>query len=481
MSNKASRIYFLCQICYYSYMVDKNIKNIGILIALVIVALLSVFVDIRYVLGIVGSILAIIFLIKNLEFGLYLVVALYPFIYLQLWLGREINIPYVDLIAMFVFTAWMIRKLYFHITHQKRLRWKDFFGLGVFLPFFIASLLSLINIDNFAIGFKYVLRPIVFFYLMFVVLPYNVIDSKKTLNNVFKILYSVGIFVALMGVYSLLAGSSNAFRRAVPISILGVNLLGTNHNLISEVLISVIPVGLILLWQEKDIKIKKGLALGLFLMMAINLLTFSRTGWIALFLEIIILITVYFRHYLKRVVPILLFIVALFLPIIVLMFGFLNTSIVENSNSNRIRLSQIAIVSFQEHPVFGSGAGTFIERVSHDAWYIIDFGIPLEAHGVVQKLIAETGAFGVITFFFLLGYLLKYMIGVYKKIPRESPWKLIIICLILSAVGSMVFQLFNTSYYVSKMWLPIGIALAASKLALKDYESKKNKNYTHTG
>jgi O-antigen ligase len=450
-------------------MLSKKNINIILILALLGVAFLSVFVEAKYILLIIGAFLAIAFFLYNLEFGLYLMVALYPFIYLQLWIGNEINIPYVDLVALFIFTAWIIQRFYLHFSGQRQLSSRDFFGLGVFMPFFIASLLSLINVTDFGLGLKYVLRPIVFFYLMFVVLPYNVIDSKRVLNNVFKILFWVGLGVSLMGVYSLFfADAAGVFRRAVPVAILGINILGTNHNLISEVLISVIPVVLILIWQEKSFKTRQWLILSLALMMVINLLTFSRTGWIALLLEILILTVVYFRKNLKRVAPILIAMAVLFLPIIVLMFGFLETPIVESSNANRIRLTQIALDSFKENPLLGSGAGTFIEKVTMDEWYIIDFGIPLEAHGVVQKLMAETGILGLVTFFFLLGYLLFYLIKVYKKIPPDSTWRLIMICLVLSVVGSIVFQLFNTSYFVSKMWLPIGIALAASRLALKE-------------
>lgn len=451
-------------------MIEKKKFSLVLICGLILVGLLSVFVEAKIVFLILGAILAIAFFVFNLELGIYLIVALYPFIYLQLWLGREINLPYVDLLAMIVFTSWIIRRLYLYLEKGKKIKWQEFFGLGVFLPFFVASLLSLINIENFGLGLKYALRPILFFYLMFVVLPYNVIDSKKVLRNIFKILYWLGIFVALMGMYSLILPSSvGVFRRAVPISIFGINPLGTNHNLIAEVLISVIPVGLVLIWQEKNIKIKRWLTLGLFLMMGVNLLTFSRTGWIALFLEIFILVLVYFRKSIKKIAPALIALALIFIPAIFLMFGFLNTPIVESSNANRIQLTQIALDKFQEHPIFGSGVGTFIESVSQDEWYIIDFGVPLEAHGVIQKLIAETGIFGLLTFSFLLFCLLKYLINVYRQIPQDSQWKLIMICLILSVVGSIVFQLFNTSYYVSKMWLPIGIALSASKLATREH------------
>ncbi len=142
----------------------------------------------------------------------------------------------------------------------------------------------------------------------------------------------------------------------------------------------------------------------------------------------------------------------------------LTSEIIRSSNFNRLALTKIALETFEKHPIVGAGAGTFVEQVSRDKWYIIDFGEPSEAHGVVQKLLAESGALGFVTFFTLLGYVMWRLIKVYRGLKFDSPWKYIILALILSSLGSIVFQLFQTSYFVSKLWLPLGIALAASRL-----------------
>jgi O-antigen ligase len=301
---------------------------------------------------------------------------------------------------------------------------------------------------------------------MFVVLPYNVINSKKVLMKVFWVFFSVGIFVALMGLWSVLfPEGTGLFRRAIPLPFFGIHILGTNHNLIAEVLISVIPIGFILIWEEKDIFIKKLLIIGVLLMSVVNLLTFSRTGWIALAFELLVLVLIKYRKNIRNFFELGLLVFLILSPLVLYGYIFMTSEIVRSSNLNRLALTKIALQTFIKHPVIGAGAGTFVEQVSRDEWYIIDFGNPSEAHGVVQKLLAETGILGFSTFFVLLGYIIWRLIRVYRCLTPESPYKYILLALILSSGGSIIFQLFNTSYFVSKLWLPLGVALAAARLA----------------
>jgi O-antigen ligase len=150
----------------------------------------------------------------------------------------------------------------------------------------------------------------------------------------------------------------------------------------------------------------------------------------------------------------------------------MTSEVVRSSNRNRLALTEIALENFYKHPVIGNGAGTFVEQVSQERWYIVDYGSPSEAHGVIQKLLAETGLLGFLTFFVLLGYALSRLVKIYRKMPQGAPFKNIILALLLSSFGCIVFQLFQTSYFVSKFWLPLGIALAAGRLAEEEYDSK---------
>ena len=50
------------------------------------------------------------------------------------------------------------------------------------------------------------------------------------------------------------------------------------------------------------------------------------------------------------------------------------------------------------------------------------------------------------------------------KYKIENKTNYILFGLLISVLGIFVFQLFNTSYYISKLWLIVGIALVAVKI-----------------
>jgi len=403
--------------------------------------------------------------------GWWLVVLAYPFIYLQLFIGETINVPYVDLFAMLTFTGVAIKALLSFRSGSeggargRGLPLRSLPGLVPFALFIIAATLSLMNVEHLALGVKYLLRPLTFFYLMFIALPVVVIDTPRRLFTTFRLLFVVGLFAAAMGVWSLIfPPEPGVFRRAVPTAVFGTTPLGTNHNLIAEVLVSVIPIGIILAAFAVE-RARRWYVVGTVALALVTLLTFSRNGWLTLAVEGLVLLIAIARDRgmsWRRIAT-------LATPAIAIAFlavGLFSAStIAQSSNLNRIRLTEIALEQFREHPVVGAGVGTFIEAVSRDRWYIADFGQPQEAHGLIQKLIAETGALGLVTFFALLASIIGYVVRVYRTSAIAEHWRLILLALGCSAFGSIVFQLFNTSYFVSKLWLPLGIAVAAARLA----------------
>jgi hypothetical protein len=57
----------------------------------------------------------------------------------------------------------------------------------------------------------------------------------------------------------------------------------------------------------------------------------------------------------------------------------------------------------------------------------------------------------------------------WRKYGRQNLW---LGFLILGAGGGLLFQLFNTSYYKGKVWLPVALSLTAIKL-LENETAKK--------
>lgn len=343
-------------------------------------------------------------------------------------------------------------------------------GFLFFLPFLIASVLSLTQVapDQFNSSFKYLLRPILFFYLMWVVLPIMLINSEKILNKVIKIFFWTGLLSALMGAISLFSGSSifGFWQRATAISFWGLAPLGFNHNLLAEVLVAVLPLSFYLFVRAFD-QVKKFYFFSSLLIAVIALLTFARAAWLALAAQLFIYFLLSHSgkeklHHLRQWVLPALFIV----PLAVYMFLFSMSPIVSSSNSTRLDLTGIAWTYFKLHPWLGNGVGTFVPLVESTRLFTVEYGDPLDAHGVIQKIMAEQGLLGLITFFVFVGWILARIRRGWQSAVNEH--KLLLLCLFMSVSGSLVYQLFNTSYYNAHLWLPIGIALAAVKL----YEPK---------
>lgn len=405
--------------------------------------------------------------------GVYAIAVLYPFINFQFVFG-DLNIPYVDLIAMISFVAWFGRSLWLWAFQGKRMSWKQFPGLGFFFAFVLASFLSITNAEDTAASLKYVLRPLSFFYLMFVIFPVNTIRTPKVLLKVFYIFYGIGIFTALNGLWGFLTYPAVSIlqKRAIPAEIFGLFPYGTSHNLIAEVLVSVIPIGLLLVWFSRNEWNRKLLLLGTVFMFGVNLLTFSRTGWIAAVLELFIFGFVLYRHKLKSKARGLIIVGALFAPVLTYMLVFSAQSFVQSSDENRLLLNEIAYNTWRDFPILGAGPGRFQEFVGKNTVYIIEFGDTSEAHGFVQKIAAEEGLLGLTTYLLLLGYVVWTVWKTYTHVRLNESWNFIILACFSMAAGSIVFQLFQTNYFVSKLWFPLGLALTASVLAKQHHHTK---------
>jgi O-antigen ligase len=96
-----------------------------------------------------------------------------------------------------------------------------------------------------------------------------------------------------------------------------------------------------------------------------------------------------------------------------------------------------------------------------------NYGDPLDSHGIWQKIIAENGFFGVLTFLIFITLLFRQLYRAIKKYRAEAG---LLLPLAVGALGGFVYQCFNTSYYKGKLWLPIAVALVAVKLITMKYE-----------
>ena len=424
----------------------------------------------------VASLLILALVIVNPKIGVYLIAASLPVI------GRDVYIygliiPVADLAALLTLLGFLINLAFtslFSPKHKLKISWPLFFPFFLFLS---ASAISVIFSDNVSNSLYYFLRWPVFLYFAYIFVPANIIKDTKVLKWAVILIFLSSMGVLLSGYLSLIDQDwQNVFFRMKSLYFLKSYPFGENHNLIAEFLN--IGAFFVLVIKEflKDAR-EKRIADLLFFATALGvILTFSRTGWIILFLQSVVYIFYRLRDNNKEKLAVVV--------VVVLMLGFLSPlfwkmSVLQDSNvsstENRLLLTEIARDAFNERPLTGYGSGEFISLVNDNIRFRTKYGAPVDSHGVLQKVAAENGIFGLLSWLFLFIYLVRFSIIAIKKYYPRIKW---VLPFALASLGGLFFQLFNTSYYKGKVWFPIILFILAVKFSDERY-AKKHKNIAH--
>ncbi|MBN2854563.1 O-antigen ligase family protein [Patescibacteria group bacterium] len=402
-----------------------------------------------------------LFLIKP-KAGLYLMALLLPLIGFEL-VFFSLSFPLIDFVALALLLAFAFKlafTLLFPSKSTNNLKAPLFFPFFIFL---LASFLSVIFSEHILYSFWYFCRWPLFLYLAYILIPYNLIKDQKTLKRLI-ISASISSFIVLIFGFLSLYGQDwhDSFFRIRSISLGGVFPFGENHNLIAEFLNVGAFFILSLRFLAKDLRIKRFLDFIFVFSVLGIILTFSRSGWLVLFLQALTYSIIYFHDRgLKKKD----FLFPLILLLLILSPLFLKMNRLQNDNvsstENRLLLTEISFEAFKERPVLGHGSGSFILLVEDNLRFRAKYGEAIDSHGILQKVAAENGIFGILSWLFILVILLKVFIQAIKSYSANNPW---LTPLILGSLGGLFFQFLNTSYYKGKVWLPIVLTLLAIKL-----------------
>lgn len=395
--------------------------------------------------------------------------------------GGAIDVSIGELLALAVLASWGIRLLTVW-RHAPDRAWKPWLPLvGVYGFLALAHVLSVFSsADPDPVrAVKYALRPVFLSYVLFVLLPANFIRSMRRFIHAAAILVAVGSVFALDGLRSMFqfSGDEPALHRAHPLPILGFSPIGDNHNLLAELLVFTAPLALALAVFIRDTRRKRLAQCAAAFMGLVALFTFARSAWIALALQAVFLgMTIWRKHppVVGRRARTLLMLFAI--PLVIAMAVFSISPDVKSSTSARVALTSMAWHLASEHPLFGVGAGEFTNQLVRIRAFSIDFGDPIDAHGIFQKIGAETGLFGLFAFALLLIRVVQWMRHFWRRV---QPWKderEAFAFLAAAIIGTFAYQLFNTTYWSAKLWLPLGIALAAGN-AFTSFSPKRDPDF----
>lgn len=448
-------------------------------------AALSAFVPPLVTVLAILAVIGVVFLARNLEFGLIILVFFFPYLGLVIDFGafrafrevyylRNINAPFIDLYGLVLLGAWILKVIFStrggSASGGKYLSiktWKELPHVKSYLLFWLSGLGSLLMVSSQFLGssVKYFLRPFSFFYPIFFAVPVSILSRVRLLERVLMVFYATGLLAAFNGLLGLLFGAPGEFPRAQPFGFWGVNPLGPNHNLLAETLIATAPAGLIVS-RYQYLSSSKFLTYGALFQWVIALLTFARTAWIAVGLQALIYFWCTYRGRFREIRPRMKWgLVVLVVPLVILGLTTL-TETVRGSTLSRLDQMRISVFYFLRSPWLGQGLGTFIPTLWQTRAFLLEYGDPLEAHGIALKLAFEQGLAGLITFAIFAGAI---VVAIYKSYRVDQTYKAYHIAALMIVAGSLTYQLFNTTYYSSKLWVPLAVAVAISRLYARSH------------
>lgn len=377
-----------------------------------------------------------------------------PMIEWMISLSSERIIPIGDLWMLGVLMLWMLTG-----TGLRTLRFPPKWIMWSLIGFLTIATLSVGNASNPLESFFYLLRFVVLNVLLYVVLPLQFVTTRQRGKIVLWIFLLLGIAGSAMGVVSVL------FRpdylevvRAAPLQIGGIFPYGQTPNLLAELLLPVIPIAWAMMTTSRLRWQQSSFAILFVILVVVSLLTFSRAAWLSTVLVLGLLFVLFYRKHPKALLRKIARTLMIFFPLMILMIFFLQSSIVESSNQNRLYLQEISMRMFHRHPWVGSGIGTFMDNVDAEKYYQLQFGGSLDAHGIPQKLLAETGVLGLVTFLGFMGSLIAIAFRMGQRMT--GPDRVWAMALVVSMVGIVFSQMFNTTYFTPKLWVPMGVGFA---------------------
>lgn len=449
--------------------------------SMVAVVSAAVFLPWAYIVSFLAAVIIVALLVRYLAVATLMMIFLFPFLGIEINLARfpslstvpligSINAPVTDVLGMFILIAWILTVIYriwnrlnereplMKIVESVRLP-----ALFPAMALWGSGLLSLrsVPLQWFSASLKYLARPVIFSYTVFVLPVVNIIRTERLLRLALWCLWGAGSIASLFGLVSFAVVEPVGFPRATVFGIGGIAPLGLNHNLLAETLIAAAPLGLALLEWYSRRSVRLFIIIGSIFQVVIALLTFARTAWIALVLQLFIWFLtsgqaktkVFFR----RIAPAL----VVFIPLVIIMTTVSLGEVVQSSTMTRADMARIALYYFERNPVIGQGVGTFMPSLWTIRSFTLDYGTPLDAHGVVWKLLFEQGILGLAAFSALVLACIYRAWRAYKAVYWSSG-RIIMQSVLMMMIGSVTYQLFNTMYYTSKLWIPMGVGLAAS-------------------
>ncbi len=382
--------------------------------------------------------------------------------------GTAIEVSLGELVTLVVMLGWALRLVTLRGDRAQGVA-RPWLPLSVgFAALIGAHLLSVFSptLPDPVMVIKYTLRPVLFVYLAAVVLPANFVRSWRRMDEACLALVGVSVWFALDGLRSLfmVGGDALGLYRVHPLTLFGVNPLGGNHHALAELMVLAAPLALALATRATEVRLRRVYYAVASIFWVVALLTFARAAWLVVVLQVVFLTLFVWRDRLRAHMRTLILASFVLIPLAFYMTWFSLSAGVADSTSARSLLLDVAWNFFRDSPLVGVGAGMFGERLSRIWAFTVEFGAPQDAHGMWQKIGAETGLVGLSALVFTFWSLLSLVRAQWRRLLSDSSEARWFLCMVTSVIGAFAYQFFSTSLWSPRVWISVGLLLAGIRL-----------------
>ena len=242
-----------------------------------------------------------------------------------------------------------------------------------------------------------------------------------------------------------------------------------NPNNFAEFLVLFMPFALVFALNQKDKSKRTGLLFGMLVPLAAILLTYSRSGWIALAIAAVVFVAMYD----KRLIPVFVLLIIVAIPFIpenilnrILTIGNLE----DTSSSYRVDIWTGCLKMLKDYWFTGVGLGTGGFAEIYPGYAVGESGVAPHSHMHFMEMLIELGALGFISYICMTFTLIKRsLLGAAKGVPKEI--RNVAIASASSMTGIVLIGCFEYCWFYPRVmfafFICAGVGMAAAKMSRK--------------
>lgn len=384
---------------------------------------------------------------------------LYPFTAFQLVYG-EINIPFADIVAMglgLVFVFAVFARIAVKKTFPRVLAT----GYVFYSLFLLVALISLRNSPGYSESLHYFFRKPFFYFVVYFLSVGTLLTwlIGKKLSTFYDFIACSSVLIALIAIGAFLyrLATNNVFGAV------GIPYLTNNDKTLSLSLIVNLPF--MLAYVKTASGHRRLLFRGaIYLSLVAVFLSFSKTSWVMALIVFTLFKYGDLKKYpLTKIAFLFLMLASAAATGVLIYYMVTHNAKITNAEMSRTLLAVGATKIFLDHPFVGSGIGSFMLHMQDwkDLLPVeLRSATELDAHGLVFKLLSETGLAGFILF---SAFYMTVSLSVYRRSRTASDpvyRRLLFGCFVAVVVnyGSNFFL--GTDTYSPRLWFPLAFSAA---------------------